>query len=120
MNSPETSNPTNSIVIPMRNEASLVVPLFDRLLKVLDRTGKSFEVLCVIDGGEDDTLDRILVVRESNPSIKAIESSRGFGKDAALMAGVDMAKGAAVVVMDCDLQHPPELIETMLDRWREG
>ncbi len=112
--------PQISVVIPMYNEEPALDALLARLLPVLERTGLSYEVICVNDGSKDQTLERVLSLRAERPSIKLIDLSRNFGKDTALTAGLDFARGAAVVSMDADLQHPPEIIETLLARWRDG
>ena len=104
----------------MYNEEPNVEALFTRLLPVLDQTGLPYEVICVNDGSHDRTLECVLSVRAERPSVKVIDLSRNFGKDTALTAGLHFARGAAVVSMDADLQHPPELIETLLARWRDG
>src|SRR5262245_43867209 len=104
----------------MYNEEPNVAALFERLLPVLDHTGLVHEVICVNDGSIDRTLERILAIRVERPTVKVIDLSRNFGKETALTAGLHFARGAAVVSMDADLQHPPELIESLLTRWREG
>jgi len=109
-----------SVVIPMRNEGPMVDALFARLMPVLDDAVKSFEVVCVNDGSDDDTQDRLRALQDQFPTVRIVELSRGFGKEAALTAGIDHAIGAAVVVMDADLQDPPELIPEFLSKWKEG
>ncbi|HVA76892.1 MAG TPA: glycosyltransferase family 2 protein [Candidatus Binataceae bacterium] len=109
-----------SVVVPMRNESANLEELFARLLRVLERIGASFEVICVNDGSTDDTLAGLLAMRERNPAVKIVSLSRNFGKDVALSAGLDYARGSAVVLLDSDLQDPPELIEPMIEKWREG
>ena len=109
-----------SVVIPMRNEGPMVDALFARLFPVLNSTGKAFEVVCVNDGSDDDTQERLLALQDQFPAVRILELSRGFGKEAALTAGIDHAIGAAVVVMDADLQDPPELILELIAKWQEG
>jgi len=109
-----------SVVIPMRNEGAMVDALFARLMPVLDGAAKSFEVVCVNDGSDDDTQERLRAQQDQFPTVRILELSRGFGKEAALTAGIDHASGAAVVVMDADLQDPPELIPEFLSKWKEG
>ncbi len=112
--------PELSIVVPMFNEAAVVDRFFERLERVLERLGLSHEIVVVNDGSSDDTLARLLEHRARNRAVKIISLSRTFGKDVALSAGFDHARGRAVVPIDADLQDPPELIEQMVERWREG
>ena len=109
-----------SIVIPMLDEAENLRPLFDRLFPVLDRIGMATEIICIDDGSRDETLARLKAMRARTPSLKIISFSRNFGKEVALAAGLRYAHGDAVVLMDGDLQHPPEAIEAFVDRWRQG
>lgn len=109
-----------SIIIPFYNEAANVCALFGRLLPVLQKQDLVWEVVCVNDGSRDDTLGRLLDVARSEPTVKVLDLSRNFGKEAALSAGLAYASGRAVVPMDGDLQHPPELIPDLLAKWREG
>ena len=111
---------TISVVIPMRNERDLLKPLFQRLLPVLEGLNEGFEVICVNDGSTDDTLERLKKRNAKHAAIRIVDLSRGFGKEAALTAGIDLARGRAVVVMDADLQDPPELIADFVAKWREG
>jgi glycosyltransferase involved in cell wall biosynthesis len=104
----------------MFNEGGSLPGLFARLLPALRATGASHEILCVNDGSTDGTLAELLKLRETEPSLSVIDLSRNFGKEAALTAGLDHARGAAVIPMDADLQDPPELIQAMLAKWREG
>lgn len=109
-----------SVVIPLRNEVVSLDPLFKELLPALDSIGESYEVICVNDGSEDDTLNQLLTAQKITPVIKIVDLSRNFGKDLALMAGISHATGKTVVVMDADLQDPPELIPKMVELWRQG
>ncbi|MBY0296758.1 MAG: glycosyltransferase family 2 protein [Methylobacterium sp.] len=109
-----------SVVIPVYNESANVGPLLARLLPVLERITPAFEVVFVDDGSRDDTAAVIAAHHGVEPRIGAVSFSRNFGKEVALAAGLDHARGRAVVIMDADLQHPPELIETFVARWREG
>ena len=112
--------PTLSLVIPMHNEAPNVASCYERIRAILDPLGESWELLCVNDGSRDDTLARLLALHERDPRVIVIDLSRNFGKEAALTAGLDQARGEAVIPMDADLQDPPELIPDLLTRWREG
>jgi glycosyltransferase involved in cell wall biosynthesis len=109
-----------TIVIPMLNEAESLDPLFARLLPILEALDSRFEVICVDDGSDDATSDRLRAWHERDMRIKAIRLSRRFGKELALTAGLDHARGAAVIPMDADLQDPPELISEMVALWRRG
>ena len=109
-----------SIVVPVHNEAAGLDDFFTRLLAVLDRVGLSHEIICIDDGSTDESLARLLELRARVPTIKVLSLSRNFGKDVALSAGLDHAAGAAVIPIDSDLQDPPELIEQMVAKWREG
>ena len=112
--------PLLSVVIPCYNEEGNVAALFARLLPALESLGETWEVVCVNDGSADATLERLLALRAGEPRITVIDLSRNFGKECALTAGLGQARGRAVVVMDADLQHPPEAIAALLAKWREG
>jgi polyisoprenyl-phosphate glycosyltransferase len=109
-----------SVVVPLYNEGQALEPLVRRLTAVLDRLGLRAELLFVDDGSADDTLARLRVLRAGDRRIKAVSFSRNFGKEVAIAAGLRFARGRAVVLMDGDLQHPPEVIEGFVERWREG
>ena len=114
------ASPELSVVIPVYNEGSNIGPLCGRVAPVLDRITSRWEIVFVDDGSEDDTLGRIRVETTRDPRIGAVSFSRNFGKEIAIAAGLDHARGDAVVIMDADLQHPPEMIEAFVERWREG
>ena len=112
--------PELSVVVPVFNESANIEPLCDRLVPILERVAASWEVVFVDDGSEDDTLLAIRARNAAEPRIGAVSFSRNFGKEVAIAAGLDHARGRAVVIMDADLQHPPEVIERFVARWREG
>ncbi len=114
------AGPVLSIVVPMYNEAATVDAFFARLLPVLDSLALPCEVVCVDDGSNDATRQRIAALNRHDPRIKMVGLSRNFGKEVALTAGLHHARGQAVVPIDADLQHPPELIADFVARWREG
>jgi glycosyltransferase involved in cell wall biosynthesis len=114
------ASPELSIVVPVYNEGSNIGPLCDRVVPVLDRITSDWEILFIDDGSGDDTLEQIRRRGARDPRIGAISFSRNFGKEIAIAAGLDDARGQAVVIMDADLQHPPEMIETFVERWRQG
>jgi len=95
-------------------------PLVARLLPVLEGIGLPFEALFVDDGSTDGTLETLRELCATDQRLAAISFSRNFGKEIAIAAGLDHARGSAVVVMDSDLQHPPEIIPHFVEKWREG
>jgi polyisoprenyl-phosphate glycosyltransferase len=110
-----------SIVAPFYNEGAAVDPFYRVLRGALDAVPDiRFEVICVDDGSQDDTLQRLLALIDCDPRFSVIELSRNFGKEAALTAGLDAAKGDAVIPIDADLQDPPELIPGLIAAWQQG
>lgn len=109
-----------SIVCPFYNEEQSVGALFSRLIPALDRLGESYEVVCVNDGSRDGTLEALLAMRAMRPHVRIIDLSRNFGKEAALTAGIDAARGDAVIPIDADLQDTPELIVRLVHEWKRG
>ncbi|MBF0306683.1 MAG: glycosyltransferase family 2 protein [Alphaproteobacteria bacterium] len=109
-----------TVVLPFHNEQAGVAALFARLMPVLEGLGLSFEVLCVEDGSRDATFEKLRDVALADPRIRVLRFARNFGKEVALTAGLNHARGEAVVLMDSDLQHPPELIADFVRLWREG
>ncbi|MFB2969687.1 glycosyltransferase family 2 protein [Aerosakkonema sp. BLCC-F183] len=115
------SNPIEiSVVVPLYNEEPNIDYLFERLHKVLDGMNTSYEIVCVNDGSKDNTLKCLIEHHLLDPAIKVVNLSRNFGKEVALTAGIDYSTGSAVVPIDADLQDPPELIEELVAKWREG
>jgi glycosyltransferase involved in cell wall biosynthesis len=108
-----------SVVIPCFNEADNLEKLLPRLQKVLASVVPDWEVILVDDGSRDRTAD-LLATWSGIPGFQAIQLSRNFGKEVALTAGLDVANGQATVLLDADLQHPPELIPTLVAKWQEG
>lgn len=109
-----------SIVIPFFNEEAAIQELMIRLMPETNQTNFRFEIVCVNDGSEDATWQRLVAWRRNWDQLRLVDLSRNFGKEAALMAGLETAKGEAVIMMDADLQHPPEMISIFLRRWKEG
>lgn len=109
-----------SIVIPAYNEEANVDRVHERLSAVLDGMGVSWELIFSVDPSTDATEEVILHLRERDPRVKLLRFSRRFGQPMATLAGMEAASGDAVVVIDCDLQDPPELIPELVARWREG
>jgi polyisoprenyl-phosphate glycosyltransferase len=117
----ESKPPTRlSIVTPFYNEGADVSRFLDRLTAALAGIDLDWQVVCVNDGSRDDTIDRLIAAHDGEPRIKVIDLSRNFGKEYALTAGLDHTGPDVVVLMDSDLQHPPEMLPAMLAKWREG
>ncbi len=112
--------PVISVIVPIFNEEAVIPELQRRMAAVLDGVGEPWELVCVNDGSRDASLSMLLELRERDARVKVIDFSRNFGQQLAITAGMDFAQGDAVVVIDADLQDPPELIEEMLAKWREG
>jgi glycosyltransferase involved in cell wall biosynthesis len=112
--------PVVSLVAPAFNEAGNVAAFLAAIAPVLDGTGETWEVVFVDDGSRDDTLALLVAARSQDPRVKVVALARNFGKDVALSAGLAHARGRAVIPIDCDLQHPPELIPKMIEKWRAG
>ena len=103
-----------SVVIPFYDEAASVPALFERLIPVLAALERSWEVICVDDGSGDETCAALQAVHRHHSAVRIIKLSRNFGKEAALSAGLLRASGDRVLIMDGDLQHPPELLPEMM------
>ncbi len=116
---PRSGPPRLSVVIPCFNEAANLNRLLPRLQAVLETLANDWEIILVDDGSGDDTHE-VLSFWASRPGFHAIQLSRNFGKEAALMAGLESSRFEAVVTMDADLQHAPELIPAMLVQWQRG
>ncbi len=113
-------SPDISVVIPVFNERANLRPLVARLVPALEGAGVAFEAVFVDDGSQDESLAELRALCAAEPRCRAVSFSRNFGKEVAIAAGLDEARGRAVVIMDCDLQHPPEVIPHFIARWREG
>ena len=109
-----------SVIIPVLNEAENIAPLLARLVPILRRCVASYEIIFVDDGSTDATLLAIDRANALDAAVGAVSLSRNFGKEVAIAAGLDYAIGAASVILDADLQHPPEMIEAFVEKWREG
>lgn len=110
-----------TILIPAFNEEDVLYKLYDRLKALIDSINRfEFELLFINDGSTDNTLQILECLAEMDNRISYISLSRNFGKEAAMLAGLDHAKGKAVVIIDADLQDPPEIIKDMIRYWEEG
>lgn len=112
--------PDISVVLPMYNEAEMVDRCLAAVTAEMERLGRAFEIVCVNDGSVDRTAELLDAAAARDARVVPVHFARNFGKEAALSAGLEAARGAAVLFMDADLQHPPDLIPQMVARWDEG
>jgi dolichol-phosphate mannosyltransferase len=112
--------PTYSVVVPAHNEEAVIEELVARLGAVMDKLDGDSEVILVDDGSQDRTFELMQAAAHADPRIRVVRLSRNFGHQLAITAGTDLAAGDAVVVVDADLQDPPEVILELAARWREG
>jgi polyisoprenyl-phosphate glycosyltransferase len=115
--------PELSVIIPIFNEAAVIDELRRRLAEVMEKLSssvRSWEVIFVDDGSRDASLEMLRQMATSEPRFKVVAFARNFGHQLAITAGIDLADGDAVVIMDADLQDPPEVVIGMLERWRAG
>ncbi len=112
--------PRFSIVVPIWNEEQVIPVLYQRVVTTMESVGETWELICVNDGSRDRSLQLLLALRAKDPRIKILNFSRNFGHQIAITAGADFAEGDAVVVMDADLQDPPDVVLRMIEKWREG
>jgi glycosyltransferase involved in cell wall biosynthesis len=114
------SRPLLSVVAPIYNEGAGVDRFVTRIAEVLDGAGQRYELILIDDGSADDSWARIVRQAGADPRVRGLRLSRNFGKESALLAGLEHARGDAVVVIDSDLQHPPTAIPAMVQRWQAG
>lgn len=112
--------PEISIVIPVYNEEGNLLPLYERLTAVLEGIRQDYEIIFVVDGSRDSSLQVLSRLASENPRVAVVELARNFGHQIAISAGLDYACGRGVVVMDADLQDPPEFIPDLISKWKEG
>src|SRR5690349_9728954 len=112
--------PVLSIVAPAYNEEKNLPAFIAAIVPVLEAIGETFEIVFVDDGSRDGTLGMLAAASSQDPRIKVVGLARNFGKDVALSAGLAHTSGQAVIPIDCDLQHPVELIPEFVAKWREG
>lgn len=109
-----------SIVVPVYNEAEVLPTFYQRLTQVMDDTGESYEIIFVNDGSQDASLPLLRDLHAKDARVKLVTFSRNFGHQVAITAGLDHSSGKMVVVMDADLQDPPEVIPRLIKKWQEG
>lgn len=114
------NNPIISIIAPCYNEEETIEPFLRRIEEILTQINEPYEIVFINDGSRDNTLNVLLNAKQNFKNIRIINFSRNFGKEAALTAGLDKARGEAAIPIDVDLQDPPELIKELVAKWREG
>ena len=117
---PHETLPELSVVIPVFNEQENLPMLYARLVKTLDAVEPSFEIIFVDDGSRDSSPQMLRDLSAHDPLITIVELARNFGHQVAISAGLDYARGRGVIVMDADLQDPPEVLPEFIAKWREG
>lgn len=109
-----------SLIVPFYNEGATVAMFFASTLPIVEEVTRDYEIICINDGSEDNTLEELKKYHRKNVKIKLINFSRNFGKEAALTAGIECASADIVIPIDADLQDPPDLIPKMINKWQEG
>ena len=117
---PSMPRPTLSLVLPIYNEEEVIPELHGRLQDFLAKLGVDTEVLFINDGSKDKSMEMLRGIAKAEPRYRILSFARNFGHQTAITAGVDYARGQAVVVMDADLQDPPDVVLEMVAKWREG
>lgn len=112
--------PEISVLIPAYNEGEGVERALTTIAEILEKVSSNWEIIVIDDGSRDNTYQRICHYAQQECRVKGLSFSRNFGKEAALLAGLKYSQGRAVIAIDADLQHPPELIPEMLAKWRDG
>jgi len=114
------AQPMLSLVFPIFNEEVVIPELFRRVKQMLSQLHCSYEIICVDDGSRDQSFALLCALAAQDPAMKIIRFSRNFGHQMAITAGLDYSRGQATVVMDADLQDPPEVLASLVAKWREG
>lgn len=115
-----TEKPVYSIVVPVYNEADCLHELYRRMVEVMEKTGKPWELVLVNDGSVDESPNIIRELAKADSRVRPVMFARNFGHQIAVTAGLDYSRGDAVVIIDADLQDPPEVILDLIEKWKEG
>ena len=114
------NRPVFSVILPIWDEEQVIPELYKRVVATMESTGQTWELVCVNDGSRDRSLALLLELNAKDPRVKVVDFSKNFGHQVAITAGADYAEGDAVIVMDADLQDPPDVVLRMIEKWREG
>lgn len=109
-----------SVIVPLYNEEAVVQDSYERIREVMDTTGEPYEIIFINDGSKDSTYQKVREILKKDKNVKLISFSRNFGHQSAITAGMDYCTGQAVIVIDADLQDPPEVMLKMIEKWKEG
>ncbi len=112
--------PVYSVVAPVFNEEETLPHFYDRVMAAMERLGEPFELVLINDGSRDGSFRAMRALHERDPRVRVVDFSRNFGHQIAISAGLDHARGQAVIIIDSDLQDPPEVILELIARWRDG
>ncbi len=116
----QNQSPIYSVVVPAFNEEAIINEAYKKLTKVMDSINEEYELVFINDGSKDNTVNLIKEICTNDKRVKLLDFSRNFGHQIAISAGIDYASGQAVVIIDADLQDPPEVIPEMIKKWKEG
>lgn len=114
------ATPVFSIIAPVFNEEPIIAELYRRVAEVMDSTGEPWELVMINDGSSDGSAREMRALQERDPRVRVIHFARNFGHQNAVTAGMDYARGQAIVIIDADLQDPPSVILDLIAKWREG
>jgi glycosyltransferase involved in cell wall biosynthesis len=117
---PGHEKPVYSVIAPVFNEKETLPHFYERLLRVMDALAEPFEIIFVNDGSQDGSYEVLRQLHKRDSRVHVLDFSRNFGHQIAISAGLDHAHGAAVIILDSDLQDPPEVIPELVARWKEG
>ncbi|HVO44284.1 MAG TPA: glycosyltransferase family 2 protein, partial [Aggregatilineales bacterium] len=120
MNQDSNLRPVYSVVAPVYNEAEGLSKFYSRVVKTMDTLSEPWELVLVNDGSRDNSLEVMLDLHKQDSRVKLVSFARNFGHQIAVTAGMDYARGDAVIIIDSDLQDPPETILPMIDQWKQG
>lgn len=117
---PAVAHPVYSVVAPIKDEEEIVPHFYQRVVEVMESLGEPFELVLVDDGSRDGSYAAMRALHERDPRVRVVHFSRNFGHQVAISAGLDYARGDAVIIIDSDLQDPPEVILQLVAHWKDG